>query len=78
MFCALPCGSLLADLIDGAAERKEILHFVSAREMANIILAEPYGRVCNPGDDRDYRYQLRQASVRPNSATEIPALPVRG
>ena len=73
-----PMRKCLADLIDGAAERKEILHFVSAREMANIILAACDGREGNPGDYRDYRYQLRQASVRPNSATEIPALPVRG
>jgi len=31
------------------------LHFVSAREMVNIILAACDGREGNPGDYRDYR-----------------------
>jgi hypothetical protein len=76
-----PMQQFLAALIDGAADRNEILHFVSAREMANIILAACDGREGNPGDYRDYRYRLgpkQQRSARPNPATETPALAVRG
>jgi hypothetical protein len=43
--------------VTGAAERKESLHFVTAREMANIILAACDGREGNPGDYRDYRFK---------------------
>jgi hypothetical protein len=75
-----PMRRFLEALIDGAAERKETLHFVSAREMANILLAACDGREGNPGDFRDYRYKLglRQRSVPLNPATETPALAVRG
>jgi hypothetical protein len=48
----------LRDLISGADERREILHFVSAREMANIALAASDGREGNPRDYRNYRYRL--------------------
>jgi hypothetical protein len=58
----------LQELISGAPERGEILHFVSAREMANIALAACDGREGNPGDYRDYRYR-RGRSVR-----QIPSL----
>lgn len=50
--------AFLRDLIEGALEQEEILHFVSAREMANIALAACDGREGNPGDYRDYRYRL--------------------
>ena len=73
-----PVQKFVADLIDGAADRKEILHFVTAREMANIILAACDGREGNPGDYRDYRYKLGQKNARPTPATESPALAVRG
>src|SRR6266567_2231162 len=72
-----PMQQFLAPLIDGAAERKEILHFVSAREMANILLAACDGREGNPGDYRDYRYKLAR-SLRPNAAADTPSLAVRG
>jgi hypothetical protein len=72
-----PMQQFLAALIDGAAERKEILHFVSAREMANILLAACDGREGNPGDYRDYRYKLVR-TVRPNPAAATPTLAVRG
>ena len=45
----------LAALVGGAAGRKETLHFVSAREMTNILLAACDGRDGNPGEYRDYR-----------------------
>lgn len=51
-------------LTGGAEERGEILHFVSAREMVNIILAACDGKEGNPGEYRDY--QLKR--VRPVSS----------
>jgi hypothetical protein len=44
------------------------LHFVTAREMVNIIVAACDGRTGSPGDFRDYRYKLfgssRKAEVK--------------
>jgi hypothetical protein len=54
--------NFLAALVGGAPSRKETLHFVTAREMANILLAACDGREGNPGDYRDYRFK-RLASV---------------
>jgi hypothetical protein len=59
-------------LIEGAADRKEIIHFVSAREMANIFLAACDGRERNPGEYRDYRYKLRRAAA--SNAASVAAL----
>jgi hypothetical protein len=58
-----PMRHFLSELIAGAPDRNEILHFVSAREMANIVLAACDGREGNPGDYRDYRYSLAKPSV---------------
>jgi hypothetical protein len=55
--------NFLAALVGGAAGRKETLHFVAAREMANILLAACDGREGNPGDYRNYRFK-RFADVR--------------
>ncbi|HXY77445.1 MAG TPA: hypothetical protein VEH47_01420 [Candidatus Acidoferrales bacterium] len=49
--------NFLAALVGGAAARQETLHFVTAREMANILLAACDGREGNPGDYRDYRFK---------------------
>ena len=49
--------NFLEQLVGGAAERKETLHFVTAREMTNIILAACDGNDGNPGDYRDYRFK---------------------
>jgi hypothetical protein len=49
--------NFLATLVGGASDRKETLHFVAAREMANILLAACDGREGNPGDYRDYRFK---------------------
>ena len=49
--------NFLASLVGGAADRKETLHFVAGREMANILLAACDGREGNPSDYRDYRYK---------------------
>ncbi len=63
----------LRQLIEGAPERMETLHFVTTREMVNIILAACDGREGNPGDYRDYRLQRlpasREKSVSPETAT---------
>ena len=61
-------------MVGGASDRKETLHFVSAREMANILLAACDGREGNPGDYRDYRFK-RMAEM-PLSAEKSGAVPV--
>jgi len=66
--------NFLAALVGGAADRKEMLHFVAARELANILLAACDGREGNPGDYRDYRFK-RIAEV-PLSAEKSGAVPV--
>jgi hypothetical protein len=74
-----PMQQFLEDLIEGAPERNEILHFVSAREMANIILAACDEREGNPGDYRDYRYHLRSAAgANPSRSDRIEQSVARG
>ena len=53
-----PMRAFVRQLVEGAKERQEILHFVTAREMTNILLAACDGREGNPGDYRDYRLRL--------------------
>lgn len=56
--------SFLRELVSGAEERREILHFTSAREMVNIALAACDGRDGNPGDYRDYRLKrVRESGI---------------
>jgi hypothetical protein len=50
-----PMQRFLRELVKGAEARGETLHFVSAREMTNIILAACDAREGNPGEYRDYR-----------------------
>ncbi|HYW39420.1 MAG TPA: hypothetical protein VE957_15000 [Terriglobales bacterium] len=66
--------NFLAALVGGAVDRKETLHFVAAREMANILLAACDGREGNPGDYRDYRFK-RFADVR-SPAEKSSSIPV--
>ena len=66
--------NFLAVLVSGAADRKETLHFVAAREMANILLAACDGREGNPGDYRDYRF--KRIAESPLSAEKSGAVPV--
>ena len=47
----------LDELVRGAPSRKETLHFVTAREMTNILLAACDGLQGNPGHYRDYRFR---------------------
>jgi hypothetical protein len=59
----------LRELVEGANQRNEILHFVSAREMVNIIFAACDGREGSPSNYRDYRLNLRKnALARPQNA----------
>jgi len=67
-----PTQSFVKELVLGAAERQETLHFVSAREMANIALAASDGREGNPGDYRDYRYRLQKDSAPRSSESAHP------
>lgn len=60
----IPMQEFLRELTGGAEERNEILHFVSAREMVNMILAACDGREGNPADYRDYRLQRMRPLVR--------------
>lgn len=56
-----PMRKFLRELVEGAEQRGEILHFASAREMVNIILAACDGREGNPGEYRDYRLKRARA-----------------
>jgi hypothetical protein len=64
----------LEQLVGGAEERKETLHFVSAREMVNIMLAACDGKNGNPGEYRDYRFRLFRD--QPSAAEKSDSLPV--
>ena len=64
-----PMREFLRDLIEDARQRSEKLHFVTAREMVNIILAACDGREGNPGEYRDYRLKrTRTAPLKSFSA----------
>ncbi len=68
-----PMRQFLRTLVDGAGARGETLHFVSAREMVNIILAACDGGEGNPGDYRDHRFKRERPGVadpRRNRASE--------
>lgn len=65
--------SFLEALVSGPGERGEILHFVSAREMVNIILAACDGKEGNPGDYRDYRFKRWKELNRYSGVARIPS-----
>jgi hypothetical protein len=66
-----PMREFLRELVGGAEARNEVLHFVTAREMVNVILAACDGRAGNPEDYRDYRLKrLRQSMPSPQNAPE--------
>ncbi len=63
----------LAALVGGAPGRKETLHFVTARETANILLAACDGREGNPGDFRDYRFKrLTNVPLAAEKSSSVP------
>jgi hypothetical protein len=61
-----PMRRFLQELVEGASDRSETLHFVSAREMVNIIMAACDGRAGDPCAYRDYRY--KRWSDSPNNS----------
>ncbi len=65
--------SFLTALVAGAAERKETLHFVTAREMTNILLSACDGREGDPGQYRDYRFRrIVDVPVVPEQRNSTP------
>lgn len=52
-----PMQKFVGDLVRSAGDRGETLHFVSAREMTNMILAACDGREGNPGEYRDHVFR---------------------
>jgi hypothetical protein len=60
--------------VEGAEQRGEILHFVSAREMVNIILAACDEREGNPAEYRDYRLQRVRTRILESVAGEAQAV----
>jgi hypothetical protein len=64
----------LEDLVSGAGQRAETLHFVTAREMTNIVLAACDGREGNPGDYRDYRFRrFAEIAASPENSSQVAA-----
>jgi len=57
-----PMAQFLDDLLDSSAKTGDKVHFVTAREMVNIILAACDGRHENPGNLRDYKLRRLAAS----------------
>jgi hypothetical protein len=69
-----PMREFLRELVEGAGQRDEVLHFVSAREMVNIIFAACDGREGNPGEYRDYRLKRIQAKSSESTFDITPAM----
>jgi len=67
----------LEELVCGAESRKETLHFVTTREMANIALAACDGKDGNPGEYRDYRFK-RFKDMAPVRKTESDSVGAKG
>jgi len=72
-----PMRRFLSELVAGADERREILHFVSAREMANIIVAACEGREGDPGDYRDYWLKRNRKDSSPAALQQNSQLIVK-
>ncbi len=61
--------NFLCDLVEGAPQRGEFLHFVTAREMVNVILAACEGREGDPGGFRDYRFKSQRTDLAASRST---------
>jgi len=61
----------LEELVTGAEARKETLHFVTARELVNILLAACDGREGRPRDYRDYRLRRFTATEAAEQSTSV-------
>jgi hypothetical protein len=73
-----PMQEFLRKLVDGAEERNEVLHFVSAREMVNMILAACDGHEGNPGDYRDYRLKSARSRVHDSTPAGTSEVVLKG
>jgi hypothetical protein len=71
-------GKFLEELVGGAKSRMETLHFVTAREMANIALAACDGKDGNPGEYRDYRFKRFKDLSAPLRKTESDSVGAKG
>jgi SAM-dependent methyltransferase len=58
----------LPDLLQNAPPKAETIHFVTAREMVNVMLAACDGREGNPGEYRDYR--LKRTGTFPTASQQ--------
>jgi hypothetical protein len=68
-----PLRKFLEELVGGAEQRKETLHFTTAREMVNIVLAACDGKDGDPGEYRDYRFKrFKDLPVRADQTDSIP------
>ena len=65
--------TFLRNLTEAAKDSKHSLHFVTAREMVNMILAACDGREGNPGEYRNYRLELIRECVEVESKL-LPAI----
>jgi hypothetical protein len=70
--------NFLRELTSGAEERNEVLHFVSAREMVNIILAACDGKEGNPGEFRDYRLNRKRPLLSASRQSQRSAMVQKG
>jgi len=68
----------IRELVEDARQRLETIHFVSARETVNIILAACDGREGNPGDYRDYRFKRVRTSSRLSAPAGAAKLVLQG
>jgi hypothetical protein len=73
-----PTQRFLEQLVTGASERRESIHFVSAREMTNIIFAACDGREGNPGEYKDYRLKPVRAVPVTGARGEISQVELKG
>lgn len=72
-----PAQQFLRELIENAHQRADTLHFVSAREMVNIILAACDGREGNPGQYRDYLLKRLRKPAADHTFSESAAIALR-
>jgi hypothetical protein len=70
--------NFLDELIENAPQRGETLHFVSTREMVNIILSACDGRDGNPAAYRDYRFKRARAATGQAASPDTAKMALQG
>jgi hypothetical protein len=74
-----PMRTFLRELVEGAKQRSETIHFASARELVNIIFAACDGREGNPGEYRDYRLKrIRKSRSTSSLPPQMSDVAVKG